>query len=171
MNKVIMPAICIRIILLFATAFCREEPDAKVIQQKILTGYWLEIRSESGDGITEDPNNLSAQGFRIDDHVTWSRRGELSESRDYKARVVVNSNIEPMQLDMIYSDKKSQEWVTPCIFKFLDGKLILVEPTSPRAVKFRKDGVYDSRPKDFVPTKENKTVKKTMTSSYLHAQD
>ena len=171
MKKLIIKLSYISAFLIMTFVFCRETPDAKAIHKKILSGYWLEIRSESCDGMTEDPTKLSAQGFRENDHVTWSRRGELSESRDHKARVVVDSNTEPMQIDMVYSDQRGQEWVTPCIFKFVDGKLILVEPTSPRSVKYRKDAVYDTRPKDFLPTKENKTVKKTLTSCSLYAQD
>ena len=117
--------------------------------------------------LTIEHNGKSTEGdygirFAPDGEQVWLLQGELAPTHpDHGTKILIDASASPMRIDFVSTDAKKAHRVTPGIFMFDKGQLILVTPdggTSP----YRKDGNYPNRPKEFDATIENKYTKRIM---------
>ena len=81
-----------------------------------------------------------------------------------------------MRIDFVgsptFKDKKAIVRVSPCIFKFEDGKLIIAGKDLWPIERTQKDTPdYPERPRDFTPTKENQVIIRIMKPAGFYDQD
>jgi hypothetical protein len=144
--------------------------NAEEIKKRVFR-CWRQVRWEGPGWATEDPRELYGYEYAPDGWRAWLRRGELSAgTKDKGSKIIVDPTADPRRIDF-HDTIQGSVWVTPCIFRFEEGKLIIIEPTAPGAQQYRKDGRYSNRPTSFTCTKENKYQKKVLVECRLYDQD
>lgn len=145
-------------------------PDPDEVRKRVFR-CWLQVRAETAGRATDDPADLCGVAITPRGTSYWLRRGELAASPiEPGMQVLVDPTAEPMRIDTV-STIDGARWVTPCIFRFEEGRLVIVQPNDPGSARFREDGNYPIRPKGFTCTKENKYGKEVLRECGMYDQD